>query len=87
MATTGEKLVELSSLSTGTALEHLLAITTGGGTGQTIYVDQISAEIDLDAGADIVADLAGDLDDNISASIDDELAAELDETIQGDIDP
>jgi len=31
--TTGEKLVQLSQLSTGTAMEHLLAITTGGGGG------------------------------------------------------
>lgn len=38
MATTGEKLVELSNISSGTALEHLLNITTGGGINDpTIY--------------------------------------------------
>jgi len=30
--TTGAKLVELSSISTGTAMEHLLAISTGSGS-------------------------------------------------------
>lgn len=30
---TGQKLVELSGLTTGTAMQHLLAITTGGGGG------------------------------------------------------
>jgi hypothetical protein len=35
--TTGEKLVELSSLTTGTALDHLLSIEqTGGGTTYVI---------------------------------------------------
>jgi len=34
--TTGEKLVELSILSTGTALEHLLNIFPGGGNSPTI---------------------------------------------------
>ena len=38
MATTGERLVDISTLSTGTALEHFLNIETGG--GETIYVDR-----------------------------------------------
>ena len=33
MATTGELLVEYSTLDTGTALEHFLNISTGDGTG------------------------------------------------------
>ena len=87
MATTGEKLVELSSLSTGTALAHLLAITGGGGTGQTIYVDRIFADVQMELDGNIEADIAGDVEDRISAAIDDELAAELDDNIGGDIDP
>ena len=38
MATTGERLVAISTLSTGTAMEHFLNIDTGG--GETIYVDR-----------------------------------------------
>lgn len=37
MTTTGEQLASLSGLPSGTAMAHLLAITTGGGTGETIY--------------------------------------------------
>lgn len=36
-ATTGEKLVELSTLSTGTAMEHLLNIRCSGSNSPTIY--------------------------------------------------
>ena len=39
MATTGDRLVEISTLSTGTALQHLLNVDFGG-TGETIYVDR-----------------------------------------------
>jgi len=39
MATTGERLVEISTLSTGTALQHLLNVDYGG-TGETIYVQR-----------------------------------------------
>jgi len=39
--TTGEKLVELSKLPTGTAMEHLLAITTGGGGGDAPTIDSV----------------------------------------------
>jgi len=80
MATTGEKLVELSSLSTGTALEHLLAITTGGGggTGETIYVDRIAAVV---AGA-VVGSIAAD---GIRATIADDQEAELAGDIQATV--
>ena len=33
--TTGEKLVEMSTLETGTALEHFMNISFGGGGGDT----------------------------------------------------
>lgn len=39
MATTGDRLVEISTLSTGTALQHLLNVDYGG-TGETIYVQR-----------------------------------------------
>jgi hypothetical protein len=40
MATTGERLVDISTLATGTALQHFLNISTGGG-GETIYVERL----------------------------------------------
>lgn len=42
--TTGEKLVELSSLTTGTAMEHLLHITTGVADAPSISVLDIVGE-------------------------------------------
>ena len=36
--TTGEKLVEMSTLETGTAMEHFLNISHGGGTGEDVIV-------------------------------------------------
>ncbi len=39
--TTGEKLVEMSELLTGTAMEHLLNITGGGGGTEYVFVDAI----------------------------------------------
>lgn len=69
--TTGERLVDISTLSTGTALEHFLNISTGTGTGETIYVDRmlsadvsavaIAAVVDLSqvAGVVEVTELAG----------------------------
>ena len=35
--TTGEQLVSLSGATSGTALAHLLAITTGSGSGETVF--------------------------------------------------
>ena len=88
MATTGEKLVELSSLSTGTALEHLLAITTGGGgTGETIIVDMIRAEITPNLESEVEAELAATVADELDASISEDIDSELDDTLKGDIDP
>ena len=46
VTTTGEQLISLSSLSTGTALEHLLAITAGSGPGETIIVDSVDVQIE-----------------------------------------
>lgn len=43
--TTGERLVNISTLTSGSALNHFLNISTGGG-GQTVYVDRkIEGEI------------------------------------------
>jgi len=39
MATTGERLVLISTLVSDTAMNHFLNIETGGG-GETIYVDR-----------------------------------------------
>jgi hypothetical protein len=80
MATTGERLVELSGLPTGTALDHLLAIETGGGTGtgETIYVDRIAAEL-ADAVLGTVAE------DSIRATIHDDQEAELADDIQATV--
>jgi len=78
--TTGEKLVELSSLSTGTALQHLLAITTGGGggPGETVYIDHVLGTV-----AELVAGAVAD--DTIHARIHDDQAAELDGDIEGKV--
>jgi DNA repair ATPase RecN len=66
--TTGEKLVELSDLSTGTALEHLLAITTGGaGTGDTVIIDGIRAVVSDQVSAAVVGDLAAELEADLEA--------------------
>lgn len=46
MTTTGEYLVSISSLSSGTALEHLLAIQMGTGSGSV--VTRIDAFLDSD---------------------------------------
>ena len=40
--TTGQKLVELSGLASGSALAHLLAMQTGTGPGQTIFASMFS---------------------------------------------
>ena len=37
--TTGERLVQISTLSTGTAQDHLLNVDFGG-TGEILYVDR-----------------------------------------------
>lgn len=37
MTTTGERLVSLSGLPTGSALDHLLAISIGSGAGDSFY--------------------------------------------------
>jgi hypothetical protein len=88
MATTGEKLVELSSLSTGTALEHLLAITTGGGgSGETIYVDRIFATVTPDAAGDVTDSISATVADDIAAELADDIEAELDDDVKGEIDP
>ena len=42
----GEYLVSQSSLSSGTALAHLLALQTGTGAGQTIFASMFSVQID-----------------------------------------
>lgn len=59
--TTGEKLVSLSSISTGTAEDHLLNITTG--TGETIYVP-----VDLISGS-ITTEIEGTMETIITANI------------------
>ena len=43
---TGERLVALSGLPSGSALEHFAAIThTGGGTGQTVFAHRFDVSI------------------------------------------
>ena len=42
--TTGERLVSISTLSTGTALDHFLNISTGSG-GETIFVTKLFADV------------------------------------------
>ena len=44
--TTGQKLVELSGLASGSALAHLLAVTQGTGSGQTIFASMFSVQIE-----------------------------------------
>lgn len=42
MTTAGQRLVSLSGLPSGSAQAHLLAITTGTGTGETIYAPRMT---------------------------------------------
>lgn len=37
----GEQLASLSGLPSGTAMAHLMAITTGGGASETVYVSSM----------------------------------------------
>lgn len=48
--TTGQKLVELSGLASGSALAHLLAITQGTGTGvdRIIFASQMTVSLEND---------------------------------------
>ena len=48
--TTGERLVDISTLSTGTALEHFTNISTGGGSTEYIFTpsDELQGLIELD---------------------------------------
>ena len=48
--TTGQKLVELSGLASGSALAHLLAVTQGTGTGvdRIIFASQMAVSIEDD---------------------------------------
>jgi hypothetical protein len=65
MTTTGELLVQLSDLSTGTALEHLLNITGGGVAGIALadFADlNFEATDDIDLIGDGELDLTGDDD-------------------------
>ena len=53
--TTGERLVAISTLLIGTALEHFLNISTGTG-GETIYVERlIRGEIEVVSISGVVA--------------------------------
>lgn len=53
--TTGARLVSLSGLSSGTAMAHLLAITTGG--AGVVVNDGISAEVHVAAIEAILSDV------------------------------
>jgi hypothetical protein len=44
--TTGQRLVDISTLTTGTALDHFLNISTGGGQTEYVYFDS-SLKIEL----------------------------------------
>ena len=48
--TTGQKLVELSGLASGSALAHLLAVTQGTGTGvdRIIFASQMAVSVEDD---------------------------------------
>jgi len=45
--TTGDFLVAHSSLPTGTALQHLLALQIGAGTGQTVFASQFAVSMEM----------------------------------------
>ena len=75
MTTTGELLVSLSDLSTGTALDHLMNITGGGGPSGTVLADfgklaleeaeeaaiEVSDVLDIGGGDDLVLSDGDDL--------------------------
>lgn len=70
MTTTGQQLVALSGLVTGTALAHLAAITAGG--GGSIYIGALlSADVALAASAsvDLVA-VSADCTTALAANVD-----------------
>ena len=46
MTTTGAYLLSKSSLASGTALAHLLALQTGAGPGQTVFASMFSVQIE-----------------------------------------
>lgn len=83
--TTGELLVELSGLPTGTAIVHLMAIEAGGGgPGGTTIIDSFSAVLE----GDVEVLLA---DDTIDVVVENEMTGEVDQSgitgiVSGDID-
>ena len=46
MTTTGDYLVQHSTLPSGTALAHLLALQTGSGSGEAVFASMFSLHID-----------------------------------------
>lgn len=46
MTTTGQFLVANSTLPSGTALQHLLALQIGAGSGQTVFASQLAVSIE-----------------------------------------
>lgn len=46
MTTTGQFLVANSTLPSGTALQHLLALQIGAGNGQIVFASQFTAVVD-----------------------------------------
>lgn len=87
--TTGEFLISVSSLSTGSSLQHLMSITSGGGItwlpAQSIDADmsQMTLSVDfipqdIDANINTQSFSANLLSDNYSASV-------VQNNIQGDL--
>lgn len=61
MTTTGERLVAISTLTTGTAMDHFLNIDTGGGPGGVALADFADLELTADQALDLAGDDALDL--------------------------
>jgi hypothetical protein len=88
MTTTGEYLVSISTLATGSALDHFLNIETGGGTWptETVLVDwatiALPAEQDMSLAADsdlkLLADDSVDVDSDGTLVVSDGDELEID---------
>ena len=82
MTTTGEYLVGISTLTTGTALEHFLNISAGTGTGYPYPVDSIIAALEGDV---LVVAESDEYSVTVDAEdISAEIATELDADLEGE---
>jgi hypothetical protein len=74
MTTTGERLVSISTLLTGTAMDHFLNISTGA--GGTVFVDGILCALESDAAVELEPDYVVVIEEEPEAEMDEEIYLE-----------